>query len=73
MMSHIAIIGREKNLALAELESVFGNTEVITEDVVRVDNSDNISINRLGSVIKIARVLLNSDNRNNLVDIILKY
>ena len=77
---YCAIIGREKNLAYAELESVVGNFEKINLQsvVFDYDNIEQININRFGTVIKLAEVVktipkssdLNHEVSNTLKEIV---
>jgi len=51
-MQYLAIIGREKSLAYAELEAVYGNITKIGDLAVAFDSPQSPSIKSLGSVIK---------------------
>ncbi len=55
-MQNIAIIGREKSLAYAEMESVFGDTKKVGRDAVQFSDTGSNSIGHLGSVIKIGQI-----------------
>jgi len=56
---HCAIIGREINLAYVELESVAGNFDIINHQsvVFDFDTTEQIDINRFGTIIKLAEVV----------------
>lgn len=59
-MSHIAILGRQPALGLAELESVYGAPVLLPvgAEAVRIELAHNqIDPSRLGGVIKLAKVL----------------
>jgi len=53
-----AIIGREKNLAYAEIESVVGSFNKVNSESVIFESTKNtgLDINRLGTVIKLAKL-----------------
>ena len=55
-MQNIAIIGREKSLAYAEMESVFGDINKVGRDTVIFTGGGPESIKNLGSVIKIGQI-----------------
>lgn len=55
-MQQLAIIGRETNLAYAELESVFGTIEQFGKSAVLLDSTDAYPLTQLGSVIKMGEV-----------------
>ncbi len=67
-MQNIAIIGREKNLAYAETESVFGNITKLAKSAVIFDDSFGKNIHNLGSVIKIGLVLTAAEEQNALIN-----
>ena len=69
-MKQIAIIGRERNLALAELETVFGAVEPILDDVVAIKDENSTSIDRLGSVIKIGKIVATTQDMFKLESLI---
>lgn len=73
-MQKIAIIGREKTLAYAETETVFSSITKLGEEGVLFDTNSNTSIDVLGSVIKIAKVIDRVDNEPAvIVDKISRY
>jgi len=65
-MQYIALIGREKHLAYAELESVFGDIQKLGQDAVMLDTQHDIDLTQLGSVIKIAQILNQSISLESL-------
>jgi len=56
-MQQLAIIGREKKLAYAELESVFGDIQKYGDYAVLFDSQEADSLSHLGSVIKIGKII----------------
>lgn len=73
-MQKIAIIGREKLLAYAETETVFGSIIKLGEDAVLFDSNSSVGIDTFGSVIKIAEVVDTLDNETaSMVDKISQY
>lgn len=67
-----AIIGRETNLAYAEIESVLGDFEKIGSDCVVFQNKNNTppDISKFGSVIKLAKVIEHLENDTDINTII---
>ncbi len=63
-----AIIGRETNLAYAELESELGDFEKISLDCVVFQNKNNTlpEISKFGSVIKLAKVIEHLENDTDI-------
>lgn len=65
----LIILGREKNLCLAEAESVFGDYEKLSDEAIIVNEEAPIKIDGLGGAIKIASIL-NRNAQNPKQDII---
>lgn len=55
-MQQLTIIGRETNLAYAELESVFGDIERFGQSAVLLKNPNSYPFSQLGSVIKMGDI-----------------
>ncbi len=62
---HIAILGRQPALGIAELEKVFGgrNVKIFSEQTVSID-CDNLDIQKLGGVLKAGRIVLEFSGNN---------
>ena len=58
---YLFILGRQPEISLAELKSVFGNAELILPDVALVKSDSPPDINRLGGTRKIGRVIYDND------------
>ena len=59
-MKSLLLLGRQKDIALAELESLYGNEnfDMISEDIVgSILDAKDIDFNRLGGSIKLAKIL----------------
>ena len=59
-MKSLLLLGRQKDIALAELESLYGNEnfDMISEDIVgSIIDAKDIDFNRLGGSIKLAKIL----------------
>lgn len=54
---NIFVLGREKELCVAELVAKFGGVELINEQVAEIDADNEININSLGGSIKTGEVL----------------
>lgn len=63
---YVAVLGRQAELSLAELESVIDPESIsrIGDDVAVLDVSDPLDIDRLGGTIKLAKVLTKLENTN---------
>lgn len=59
MLQHIALLGRQPYLGLAELESLFGAACIspLGEHAALIETDESIIFNRLGGVIKLAKLL----------------
>lgn len=67
----LIILGREKNLCLAEAETIFGDVVGISDEAVAIDAKQPIDINSLGGAIKGAQIF--SENSKNLQKDITEY
>lgn len=56
----LLILGREKNLCLAEAESLFKQQRLICEDAIAVEAEQPIDIDSLGGSVKVARIFQNN-------------
>jgi tRNA G10 N-methylase Trm11 len=65
----ILVLGREKNLCRAEIESVFGDYKQISDEVALIDDDKSIDISSLGGTIKVAKVI-NQNSKTMESDII---
>lgn len=65
----ILVLGREKFLCRAEIEAVFGEHNLISEDVVLIDKDEPVDISSLGGTIKVAKVF-NQNSRSLDSDIV---
>lgn len=58
---YIALLGRQPELSIAELERVFGDVSWFSAETALIDTSSSIDIQRLGGSQKIGRVILTVD------------
>ena len=58
----LLILGRERNLCLAEAEAVFGKVMPISDSAVLVDDSKPVQIDKLGGTIKSAEIITEKSN-----------
>lgn len=70
----LLILGRERNLCLAEAEAVFGEIVPISDSAILVDDSKPVDIDRLGGAIKSAEIITDRSNNveTDIINFILK-
>ena len=56
-MKYLAILGKNKALSLAELESLYGNAQDLGGDCASFESSSEVNIDRLGGCLKLARLI----------------
>ncbi|MBR0460723.1 DNA adenine methylase [Candidatus Saccharibacteria bacterium] len=56
-MKYLAVIGRNKVLSLAELESLYGKVHDLGGGCASFESADNVNIDRLGGCMKLARLI----------------
>ncbi|MBP6005534.1 hypothetical protein KA531_01355 [Candidatus Saccharibacteria bacterium] len=66
MSSYLAQIGRSVNLTLAELRSIYAVSEVFSNEFVQFQTKLAPSINQLGSTPKVAEIIEDLDNPQDL-------
>lgn len=56
-MKYLAILGRNKTLSLAELESLYDKAQDLGGDCASFESADEVNIDRLGGCLKLARLI----------------
>lgn len=56
-MKYLAVLGRQPEISLAELESLFGGVQKICSNLAEFESKTEVDINRLGGTLKLARPL----------------
>ena len=54
-MKYLAVLGRQPEISLAELESLFGSVQKICSNLAEFQSATETNINRLGGTLKLAR------------------
>ena len=67
---YLFVLGRQPEIAMAELEAVFGGAELILPNVALVESKEEPDIGKLGGTRKIGRVIY--DNDGNPKDFLLR-
>jgi len=61
---HIALLGRQPAISIAELEQVFGDVSWFSDSSALIETAQNVEIQRLGGTQKIGRVILTLPTRD---------